>query len=170
MNKVFKTYNVFKLNRGCEVGVRHAIFSEYLLRNNKNLYMTLVDPYEAYNDLGYEFTKEEQESILEGALILLEKYDTRAFWRLMSSYEAAPCFEDFWFDFVFIDGEHTYSSVKQDLRTWYPKVRTGGLLCGHDNSMVQVAQAVTDFKIEKGVKEVFSSPSDQGDCFWMVKE
>lgn len=36
------------------------------------------------------------------------------------------------FDLVFIDGNHEYSQVKEDIRSWLPKVRTGGLLAGHD--------------------------------------
>ena len=38
-------------------------------------------------------------------------------------------------DLVFIDGDHSYEHVKQDIITWKPKVRTGGLLTGHDYSL-----------------------------------
>ncbi|MCB1110480.1 MAG: class I SAM-dependent methyltransferase [Chlamydiia bacterium] len=35
-------------------------------------------------------------------------------------------------DLVFIDGDHSYEHVKQDILTWKPKMRPGGLLAGHD--------------------------------------
>lgn len=38
------------------------------------------------------------------------------------------------FDMVFLDGDHSYGAVKNDIAHWMPKVRNGGLLCGHDYS------------------------------------
>lgn len=35
-------------------------------------------------------------------------------------------------DFVFIDGDHTYEAVCQDIRLWLPVVKSGGVLAGHD--------------------------------------
>lgn len=35
-------------------------------------------------------------------------------------------------DIVFIDALHDYEHVKQDIGLWWPKVRIGGILAGHD--------------------------------------
>jgi len=48
------------------------------------------------------------------------------------STEASKRFRDGTFDLIFIDGNHAYSQAKQDILTWLPKVRFGGILCGHD--------------------------------------
>lgn len=48
------------------------------------------------------------------------------------SLEAVKRFEDGYFDFVFIDADHSYEAVKKDIAAWTPKVRSGGIIAGHD--------------------------------------
>ena len=49
-----------------------------------------------------------------------------------STLEAATLFPDGHFDWLYLDATHTYAESKRDLETWYPKVRVGGLISGHD--------------------------------------
>ncbi len=35
-------------------------------------------------------------------------------------------------DLIFIDARHDYDSVLEDIRLWWPRVRPGGILAGHD--------------------------------------
>lgn len=51
--------------------------------------------------------------------------------RLLST-EASKLFEDESLDFVFIDAAHDYENVKNDIYTWYRKVKKGGVIAGHD--------------------------------------
>lgn len=46
-------------------------------------------------------------------------------------------------DFVFIDGDHAFESVRADIEAWRPKVKHGGWLGGHDFIEVGVHAAVT---------------------------
>lgn len=79
----------------------------------------------------------------------------------MPSVEAATRFADASADFVFIDGDHSYESVTADIAAWRPKIKSGGVLAGHDLGLPDV---------ERAVREAF------GDAFakapgnsWMVK-
>ena len=49
-----------------------------------------------------------------------------------STLEAATLFPDGHFDWLYLDATHTYAEAKADLDAWYPKVRLGGLISGHD--------------------------------------
>jgi SAM-dependent methyltransferase len=48
------------------------------------------------------------------------------------SAAAASLYPDETFDFVFIDGDHRYLKVLKDIDAWWPKVKQGGILSGHD--------------------------------------
>lgn len=50
------------------------------------------------------------------------------------------------FDFVFIDADHRYEAIKADIAAWWPKVKAGGRLAGHDYTMAfpGVIQAVNE--------------------------
>lgn len=50
----------------------------------------------------------------------------------MPSMEAVQKFENESLDFVFIDGSHEYEDIKDDIISWLPKVKRGGVLAGHD--------------------------------------
>lgn len=50
----------------------------------------------------------------------------------MNSLAASKEFNDGGADFVFLDADHRYKHFKKDLEAWYPKVKRGGIICGHD--------------------------------------
>jgi predicted O-methyltransferase YrrM len=50
----------------------------------------------------------------------------------MTSKDASTYIDDKYADIVYIDACHDYASVKQDIDLWLPKVKDGGIICGHD--------------------------------------
>lgn len=60
----------------------------------------------------------------------------------MDSIEAAKLYEDNSLDFVFIDAAHDTESVINDIKAWFPKVKSGGYICGHDYLQDSVKIAV----------------------------
>jgi hypothetical protein len=73
-----------------------------------------------------------------------------------TSHDIAADFDDAYFDWVYIDGNHLYDYVKQDLEDYYPKVKPGGALLGDDYNTVGwwqdgVTQAVDEFVAARGL-------------------
>jgi hypothetical protein len=50
----------------------------------------------------------------------------------MRTADAVLLFGDEALDFVFIDADHRYEGVRQDIGDWLPKIRSGGMISGHD--------------------------------------
>ena len=50
----------------------------------------------------------------------------------MNSLDASLNYKDNYFDYIYIDGEHTYEAVTKDLECWFPKLKNKGLLFGDD--------------------------------------
>lgn len=75
------------------------------------------------------------------------------------SVRAAAMFANQSIDSVFIDDRHTYQAVRSSLQAWEPKVKFGGLVCGHDRvSMPEVLPAVQDYF---GTDEGLAYPNDK---------
>ena len=60
------------------------------------------------------------------------------------SWEMAAHVKDESLGFVFIDADHSYECVKKDILAWMPKVKKGGIICGHDMNLSGVLQAVNE--------------------------
>jgi len=77
------------------------------------------------------------------------------------SVEGAERFKDDFFDFCYLDAAHDYDSVVDDLNAWWPKVKEGGVLSGHDyfpdtriwrGKACGVYQAVNEFAEKHGTE------------------
>jgi len=70
------------------------------------------------------------------------------------SADGAKYFEDKSVDFCFIDASHLYENVYRDLYAWFPKMKSGGILAGHDFEYIGnngVGKAVKQFCLENGL-------------------
>jgi len=62
----------------------------------------------------------------------------------LPSVEAANLYPDNSLDFVFIDGDHEYDSVRADVTAWLPKIKEGGVIAGHDFEYTPVNTAIKE--------------------------
>lgn len=79
-----------------------------------------------------------------------------------TSWEASKKFENSSVDFVFIDADHEYDSVKKDIEHWLPKVKAKGIIAGHDY--------FNPCGVKQAVDEMFKGSNIQfcGNC-WYIK-
>jgi predicted O-methyltransferase YrrM len=105
--------------------------------------------------------------IKRGAERRLEEYKNKLVWLEKKSSDAVHDLPDD-IDFLYIDGNHQYEYAKEDMNNYYPKVKRGGILAGHDiaNPRVRgVAKAFCEFVSEKRL-----TPNILGSDWWVVKK
>lgn len=141
--------------KGVEVGVWKGEFSIFLLENWKGEKLYSVDPWKNFASDEYvddmNIDQNDFDEIYNGVSKLLTKYDDRSEIIRDVSTNAALSFEDNSLDFVYLDGRHDYEGVKEDIQSWYSKVKPGGLLSGHDYLDGIIGK--TDFGVKKAVDE-----------------
>ncbi len=76
---------------------------------------------------------------------------------VMPSLDAARIFKDGSCDLVFIDADHRYSSVCADIQAWKPKVKPGGILCGHD-----CEKKLTEWRLDQQMDIIEHAEDDKG--------
>jgi len=118
-------------NKGVEVGSFKGEFARTILEKwQGTLYM--VDAWyelEDYNDMSNIGLN--QDAYLE-AMRSINEFRDRAYMLRCLSKQAVDLFPDESLDFVYIDANHEYSYVVEDIKLWYPKVKKGGIVAGHD--------------------------------------
>jgi hypothetical protein len=115
---------------GAEVGVCRGAYAEILSKAIPNLNLYGIDMWEVYE--GYrDFSNNEiLTKIHELAIEKTKNFNCRLIknW----SNEAVKQFKDESLDFVYIDANHAYEYVVEDIAKWSKKVRRGGVVYGHD--------------------------------------
>ena len=117
---------------GVEVGSFNGDFAKDILtRWNGKLY--LVDVWRAlgeeYNDASN--MKDHADAYFD-TMKNIDGFEDRAIMIRATSEQAVQLFADESLDFIYIDANHAYDFVKQDLEMWFPKLKPGGIFSGHD--------------------------------------
>jgi hypothetical protein len=125
--------NQYSLNVGAEIGTFKGQFSKHLLENwHGKLFMIDV-----WRGLGDEYIDSSNHNFFENGVYgecmkNIQGHEDRAIMIRASSEIASKIFNNHSLDFVYIDANHAYEFVKQDIELWYPKVKPGGWIMGHD--------------------------------------
>ncbi len=125
--------NIKDIRLGVEVGVWKGHTSAMLLKCFPHLWLRMVDPWD--NEISKPTmikTVEVMEEAESEARELTEFANERRLIIKKTSAEATKEVSNKVLDFVFIDACHLYKSVKRDIQLWFPKVRYGGVVSGHD--------------------------------------
>jgi len=131
-----------------EIGVLRGDFSERILKLARARELHLIDPWGANSgdmlpeaEDNYRFVRERFASEIAAGRVIIHR---------TTSLQASSEFPDSYFDWVYIDGNHFYESVKQDLEVYCRKLKPGGALAGDDyhypgNWYDGVTRAVDEF-------------------------
>jgi len=113
---------------GAEIGVKAGEFSEIICQSGLKLYG--VDPYLKYEDYIEPETQNSLNEAMEKATQRLKDYDFTMIKK--TSMSALNDFANESLDFVYIDGNHSFKFVTEDIFEWSKKVKIGGIIAGHD--------------------------------------
>lgn len=116
---------------GVEVGVAEGEYSESICKANPQMKIYGIDPYESYKGSQDYIHEDAFEMIYRQAQKRLKHFPEYVFIKELSM-EALKKIEDNSLDFVYIDANHTEPYVAQDIEGWSKKVKTGGIVSGHD--------------------------------------
>lgn len=149
----------------CELGVYKGDNFMEMIKHNPVLAVAVDSwhdngihprPYDDYSqsefDKQYEFFKQR---VKEFPFVQIIKDTT---------VNAAGRFPDGYFDFVYIDADHSEQACYADIQAWFPKVKKGKFLAGHDyRKGFGVVEAVNRFINETGLELIFLAPSN-----WLI--
>lgn len=164
-----------------EVGVFNGLMAEHLLRERPGLTWHGVDnwvpaerqprAYAATGDVHARLTAEQQLNNRLIAKARVRRFGERAVVHHAHSLRAARLFEPGSVDAVYLDADHSRVAVEADIAAWWPVVRPGGWLGGHD-------YAHTDPQFSYGVQDAVDAwvartglglELDEGFCWFVGK-
>jgi len=136
-----------------EVGVAFGGYAKFFIDGWKGKKIWLVDPYEEQSLEVYRERDKKPYDSWHNQVKAMEDSDSRVKLIRKYSVDASMDFSNDQLDFVYIDGNHEYSHVINDLDSWYPKLKSGGVFAGHDYNnntdpphYCEVERALTDWR------------------------
>lgn len=148
LGKLFEKNNV--LGVGAEIGVQYGTFSRKIAKHwTGTIFCIDVWNDADIHDIAKDYLRAEQFKLIQG-----------------SSEAISETIEDGSLDWIYIDADHHYKEVKNDIETWYKKVRSGGIIAGHDyckykypwdNTPFGVIEAVDEFCKKSGYKVLLTT-------------
>lgn len=123
----------YKCKIGLEIGVHLGAFSHFILDKSKLDTLYGIDPYLVdISETKHMSRISEGHKRISVAIEKLDKFKDRWILIRAKSKVVPNLFPDNYFDFIHIDGAHKMPYIEEDVVTWYPKCKIGGLFTGHD--------------------------------------
>lgn len=160
------------LGTAVEVGVNRAENAKVFLDSWKGSRFIAIDPWapvKGYVDL--LIRDDDREEAFAEAMRIFSAYGSRVtVMRGLSSTEL-PKLEDGSCDFIYIDADHSYERVREDIDLSWPKIKPNGILAGHDYHIefTGVLRAVDEFAEENNLM-VLVTRSDSPYSWYCYKD
>lgn len=166
-------FNKLGFKEGAEVGVEYGAYSKVLCEAIPGVKLHCVDSWIRDKDVNPPVFQQAQETLKPYGCNLIRGF----------SMDVVKQFKRGSLDFVYIDANHYYDYVMEDLIHWSRVVRKGGVVAGHDyfltknpRSTLSVVPAVDDYarfhNIEVNVIPADPTAKRYGDTkpnFWWIK-
>jgi hypothetical protein len=120
-------------------GESTSIFSLYL--PDTKIYA--VDPLESGYDVNDIAAMQDMSNIQHNFTVRTSKFPNIIQIKEKSK-DAAIKFDNSDLDLVYIDGDHRYEAVKQDIMSWKSKIKPNGYISGHDYDRIDIKRAIEE--------------------------
>jgi hypothetical protein len=165
--------------KGAEVGVEQGVFSEALLQKHPDLTLHCIDAWKTYRAYRDHVRQSKLDGFMNAATARLAQFGERAICHRGFSMHVVEEFPSGYFDFVYIDANHSFDFIMEDLIEWSKRVRPGGIVSGHDyikrkDRTCQVVEAVQVYTEAHQINPWFTISGDVANgeprSFFWVKQ
>ena len=151
-----------KHGRCAEIGVWNGGLSGVILEVTQPVELVLIDPWDLLSGQGEEewtHKKHKNNEFMRGMFDnVSENYAHLPNISIRKGFSAdvLASYPDDYFDWLYIDGNHLYEFVRQDIEVSFKKVRPGGIIAGDDyfwkkDGRAHVKEAVLDVMKDQGI-------------------
>lgn len=157
---------------GAEIGVEQGVFAQVICHTAQKLYC--VDAWRAYRGYRDHTRQGKLDNFFNITKQRLQPYNVEYIRKF--SMDAVKDFEDESLDFVYIDANHDYEHVLEDVTQWARKVRKGGVVAGHDyikrkgqDKYYDVVRAVNDYADDHHLQRITIYRGDSPPSWMFIK-
>jgi len=154
-----------------EIGVAQGYFSEEIIKRTQPAKLHLVDLWgsERYHDGLSKLVNDKFKSQIDAGQVEINRgYST----------DWIPKFEDQYFDWIYIDTDHSYKTTAAELELAQSKMKPGGIIAGHDysrgsfNSMIRygVVEAVHEFCLKYDWELIYITNETHRDLSFAIRK
>lgn len=156
-----------------EIGVHRGMFSQEIMKITSPEYFVLIDIWDTAMqpnaDNNIKFVRETFAKEIENKTVKVVRGD---------GAKSIGMEADQYFDWIYIDAEHSYNSVYRELRAVLPKIKTNGIICGHDYNdcympalcQYGVVEAVNEFCMEFNFEFKYLTNEPDRALSWAIKK
>lgn len=166
-----KMFGLLNYKRGAEIGVAGGKNSLQICRYNPDVELLCVDTWQVYHGNRRGGPQDQHDRNYRQAESVLSPYNVT----LVKGYsmDVVRTVELESLDFVYIDANHAFDYVMQDIIEWSKRVRRGGIVSGHDWYHFRgagVVEAVNAYVEAHGIKEWFvTNERKEKSWFWVKR-
>jgi hypothetical protein len=149
-----------------EIGVLKGDYANLIsLQPIDKLY--LIDPWTSIPDVPHRWHAAPQEEMNAYKLAVHERFQANESIEIIEKYsnQAVIDFEDNFFDWIYLDSNHSYDFVKEDLGVWWSKLKPGGFFCGNAYIDTPIAKNILDFGVIPAVDDFIAEKFEDINSF-----